>query len=56
MTNHEIARRNFWNGDTYALRRYYTEKAMQEAAERAAVDAAAENDLTFDELLALLAA
>lgn len=56
MTNHEIACRNFWNGDTYALRRYYAEKAAQEAAERAAVDTAAEYNLTFDELIALLAA
>lgn len=56
MNAHEIACRNFWNGDTYALRRYHAERAAQEAAERAAVDTAAEYDLTFDELLALLAA
>jgi len=55
MTAHEIARRNFWNGDIYALKRYYaTKEAELAAAEAAAVDMAAENDMTYDEIIALL--
>ena len=53
MTAHEIARRNFWNGDIYALKRYYAAKET-EVAESNVVDMAAENDMTFDEIVALL--
>ena len=55
MTSHETARRNFWNGDIYALDRYYAEKAaLTELAHQHATDMAAEYDLTFDEIVALL--
>ena len=55
MTAYEIARRNFWNGDIYALKRYYAAKEAElAAAETAVVDMAAENDMTYDEIIALL--
>ncbi len=56
MTAYEIACRNFWRGDIYALDRYNAEVAARNAeiAARNAADMAAEYDLTFDEIVALL--